>query len=48
MEIYIKTETGLKLLGSTPPLEDFEEILNKVIYLENRINQIQSLLDQQH
>lgn len=48
MEIYIKTETGLKLLGSTPSLEDFEQISNKVTELEDRINQIQFLLDQQN
>ena len=33
MEIYIKTEHGLKRLGSTPPLEDFERLSNKVTEL---------------
>lgn len=47
MEIYIKDETKLQLLVSTPPLEDFQEIVDKVTELENKVNQIQALLDQQ-
>lgn len=47
MEIYLKTENGLRPLGSTPPLEDFEVISNKVTELENKVNQMQTLLDQQ-
>ncbi len=45
MEIYIKTETGLKQLISTPPLVYFETLENKVIELESRINQMQDLLE---
>jgi len=47
MEIYIKEETKLQLLVSTPSLEDFQEIVDKVTELENKVNQIQVLLDQQ-
>ena len=48
MEIYIKEETKLQLLVSTPPpLEYFQEIVDKVTELENKVNQIQALLDQQ-
>lgn len=46
MEFYIKKDNKLHSLGSTPPLEKFQEIVEKVIELENKINQMQALLDQ--
>lgn len=48
MKIYLKTENGLRPLGSTTPLEDFEMISNKVTELENKVNQMQALLEQQN
>lgn len=48
MNIYLKTENGLRLLGSTTSLEDFEVVSNKVTELENRINQMQAFLEEQN
>ena len=48
MEIYIKTIQGLKHLDSITPLEDFKTISNKVSELENKVNQMQELLNQQN
>lgn len=47
MEFYIKSENKLKLLGITSSLESFQEIVTKVTELENRVDQIQALLEQQ-
>lgn len=48
MEFYIKFENKLRLLGIIPPLENFQEIVTKVTELENRVDQIQALLEQQN
>ena len=48
MEIYIKEETKLQLLVSTPSLEDFQEIVYKVTEIENKVNKIKVILDQQY
>lgn len=46
MEFYIKKDNKLHSLGSTYPMENFQEITEKVIELENKLNQIQASLDQ--
>ena len=46
MEFYIKKDNKLYSLGATYPIENFREITEKVIELENKLNQIQTSLDQ--
>lgn len=47
MEIYIKTDNKLKQISSITSLKDFREIVTRVTDLENKVNQMQTLLDQQ-
>lgn len=46
MEFYIKKDNKLHLMGSIYPIENIQEIVEKVIELENKINQIQTSLTQ--